>query len=163
MNAPARFTIARADGRADAQVVIDLVKDGAAGTLYPHDEILAALSVGTEREYRQHDVSGAVGRANRRLLREHQRRLHAVPGMGYRLAPAAEHMVLASSDRRRADTQLRKGLETLRHVRWDEMEPEARKAHEGHLMVTEAIWQAQRALDRRLRKVEAAIAAVTGG
>lgn len=157
MNAPARFKVARDDGRTDAQVVIDLVKDGTAGTLYTHDQIVAALSVGATREYTQHDVSGAVGRANKRLLREYQRRLHVVTGMGYRLAPASEHMALANGDRRRADTQLRKGLETLRHVRWDELEPEARKAHEGHLMVTEALYQAQAAQDRRLRAVEQVI------
>jgi hypothetical protein len=41
------------------------------------------------------------------------------------------------------------------------MEPDARKAHEGHLMVTEAIYQAQVSQDRRLRAVESAIKAIT--
>lgn len=157
MNAQARFKVSRADGRTDAQVVIDLVKDGAAGALYTHDAIVAALSEGTTRIYGSHAVSGAVARANKRLLREHQRRLHIVVGVGYRLAPASEHMALANTDRRRADVQLRKGLETLRHVRWEEMDPDVRKAHEGHLMVTEALYQAQVAQDRRLRAVEQAI------
>lgn len=156
-----RFQVQRANGKTDAQVIIDLVKDGGAGALYTHDAIMAALSEGSPREYGHHEVSGAIGRANKRLLREHQRRLHAVVGIGYRLAPATEHMVLASGDRRRADAQLRRGLATLRHVRWDELPPEARKAHEGHLMVTEAIYQAQVSQDRRLRSVENAIKAIT--
>jgi hypothetical protein len=159
----ALFQVTRADGRSDAQVIIDLVKDGIAGTLYTHETLREALAADSPREFRQHEVSGAVGRANKRLLREHQRRLHAIIGMGYRLAPASEHMRLAGGDRRRADAQLRKGLETLRHVRWEEMAPDARKAHEGHLMVTEALYQAQVAQDRRLRKVEAAIQAITAG
>jgi hypothetical protein len=156
-----RFQVQRDNGKSDAQVIIDLVKDGPAGALYTHDAIMSALGEGSPREYGQHEVSGAIGRANKRLLREHQRRLHVVVGMGYRLAPASEHMALAGGDRRRADAQLKKGLATLRHVRWDEMDADARKAHEGHLMVTEAIYQAQVAQDRRLRAVETAIKAIT--
>jgi hypothetical protein len=67
-------------------------------------------------------------------------------------------MTLARYDKRRADAQLLRGLETLRHVRWDEMEPNVRAAHEGHLILTEAIYANQIALDQRLTRVEQAIA-----
>ena len=156
------FTPQRESGQSNAQVLIDFVRDGAPGQIYEVAHLLAALDVGAEKAHTTSDLVRAVSTTNKRLLKEYQRRLHSVRGRGYRLACASEHLTLASSDRRRADTQLKKGLATLRHVRWDELPEEARKAHEGHLMVTEAIYQAQASQERRLRKVEAAIASLTG-
>lgn len=132
------------------------MKGGEPGHLYDYAGLAAALAVGT-RPFTTVEVQRIVQRLVTRLLREQQRRLHVVPGMGYRLAPAAEHMSLAHVDRRRSDTQLKKGLDTLRHVRFDEMDANTRAAHEGHLMVHEALYANQVALDRRLRKVEALI------
>lgn len=157
------FAVRRANGRSNTQVVIDVVHAAAPGTLFTHAALLAALNEGSPRAHDAHDLSGIVARANKRLLREHQRRLHAVIGLGYRLAPAAEQRLLARTHERRRDTQSKWAVETLRHVRWDEMDPESRKAHEAHLMVTEAIYQTLRAQERRLRKVEQAIAAITAG
>lgn len=152
-----RFAITREDGRSNAQVILDYVKDGKPGRLYTYKELASALSIGS-RPFTHVEVQAVVNRLTTRLLREQQRRLHVVTGMGYRLSPAAEHMTLAHADRRRADIQLKKGLETLRHVRFEEMDENTRKAHEGHLMIHEALYQNQVAIDRRLRRIEDAIA-----
>jgi len=157
----ARFTITRADGRSNAQVILDYVRDGVPGRLYTYEELGQVLSVGTDRSYDDKAVGGVVRQAAPRLLSEQQRRLHNVKLAGYRLAPASEHMALARHDKRRADTQIRRGVHTLRHVRWDEMDENTRRAHEGHLMITETLYAHQVALDRRLRKVEDAIRAAT--
>lgn len=152
------FTVARADGRSAAQVVLDYVKGGEPGRLYTYDELAEALAVGA-RPYSRVEVQKTAQRLVTRLLREQQRRLHVVQGAGYRLAPASDHMSLAHTDRRRADTQLTRGLNTLRHVRFDEMDSNTRRAHEGHLMVAEALYANQVALDRRLRTVEELVTA----
>lgn len=153
------FKITRADGRSNGQVLLEYVNGGEPGRLYAYDELVTALSEGSHK-FTKTDVQRVVRQSTGRLLREQQRRLHAVRTVGYRLAPASEHMVLANGDRRRADVQLRKGLDTLRHVRFEEMDENTRRAHEGHLMVTEAIYANQVALDRRMKKVEEAIAAL---
>jgi len=155
-----RFTITRSDGRSNAQVILDHVKDGEPGRVYPHAELLVALDVGSDRAHTRPDVYHAVRTALPRVLREHQRRLHAVRQVGYRLARASEHVSLARCDRHRADVQLKRGLATLQNVMFDEMTPNERSAHEGTLMVVSALWANQAAMDRRLRKVEMAIASV---
>lgn len=157
MSADPRFAVTRADGRSNATVILDYVKTGTAGQLYPYQEFADALAAGTDKTVTVVDVQRVVQRLITRLLREQQRRLHVVTRVGYRLAPAAQHMALAHGDRRKGETQIKKGLETLRHVRFEEMDDNTRRAHEGHLLIHEALYANQVALDARLRKVEDAI------
>ena len=152
------FKITRTDGRSNAQVVIDLVKDGQPGHVYSYEEIALALAHDTDRLFPAPLLQAAVRGAAPRLLRECQRALHNVRLVGYRLALAAEHSGLASSRRRRADVQMQHGLRLLRNVRWEEMDENARQAHQGHLMLSEALAANQHALERRMRAVENAIA-----
>jgi hypothetical protein len=156
------FAIMRKDGRSNAQVIIDTVKDGKPGTLYGYEYLAQALSDGAPHRYTVNDVRAIVARMDQRLLKEHQRALHCVRGKGYRLALAGEHMALATVRKRRADVQFMKGLNTLRNVRWDEMDENTRQAHQGHLMISEALAANQQALDRRLREVERLIRGVSG-
>lgn len=157
---PLQFESKRQDGRSNAQVVIDHVKSGAPGTLYEYAALVDALNVGSEREHGIEDVRQAVAACIPRLLQEHQRRLHNVRTLGYRLAPASEHMSIARRDKRRADVQLKRGLHTLRNVRWEELDENTRRAHEGHLMITEAIYANQASLDQRVRRIEETIKAI---
>lgn len=159
-HATAPFEVTRLDGRSNSQVVIDYVKNGEPGRVYSYHELGAALSTGTDRDYGVNAVRAAVTASCARLLKEHQRALHNVRLVGYRLAHAKEHMGLALVRKRRADVQIKKGLHTLRHVRWDELDDNARRAHEGHLMITESLVANQMALDKRLRAVEQAISSL---
>lgn len=152
------FEITREDGRSNAQVVLDYVRGGEPGRLYTYQELGEALSVGTDRAYTERDVRAVVTQVYPRLLKEQQRALHNVRGQGYRLALAGEHQGLALARKRRADVQMLRGVQTLQHVRWEELDPEARKAHEGSLMVLGGMYAQQQAFDRRLRRIEAAIA-----
>ena len=153
----AQFESKRVDGRSNAQVVIDFVKNEVPGTLFEYAALVDALNVGSEKTHGIEEVRQAVAACIPRLLAEHQRRLHNVRMLGYRLAPASEHMAIARRDKRRADVQLKRGLHTLRNVRWDELDPNTRQAHEGHLMITESIYANQLALDQRVRRIEEAI------
>jgi uncharacterized membrane-anchored protein len=157
------FEITREDGRSNTQVLLDLVQGCEAGRTFAYDEIAEALSAGTDHAYSVEQVRAVAAKAYDRLLREQQRALHNVRGVGYRIAPASDHRRLAVDRKDRADVQLKRGLNTLRNVRWDEMEPEARKAHEGTLMVVSAMYEQQRALDRRQSSVEDAIRKLMGG
>ena len=152
------FSIARADGRSNSQVLLDLFKDGEPGRVYSFGELSATLEEGTDKRYPRAVVRTVITSLYRRLLKEQCRAVHNVRNVGYRLAEAKEHGRLAHDRKRRADVQLLKGLDTLRHVRWEEMDPQARAAHEAHLMIHSALYEQQKALERRQDAVEGAIA-----
>ena len=153
----ARFKIARADGRSNTQVVIDLVHGAEPGRVYTYGELCAALNDGTEREYGIPAVRMIVLGSTHMLEKQHQRTLHNVRTVGYRLALAREHMGLAVVRQDRANKQMRKGLHLLQHVRWEEMDENSRRAHEGHLILTSMLYRNQVALEGRVRRAEQAI------
>jgi hypothetical protein len=157
-----RFKVTREDGRSNADVVIDLVKDGVPPRVYQYDEIIDALHVGTEHSYTIRDVQGIVARLYPRLLKEQARALHNIRGVGYRIAPAGYHLVLANHRHDKADKQLLRAMQTLEHVRWDEMDANQRMAHEGQLLISAAMYQQMKALERRTSAVEDAIQRVIG-
>jgi Arc/MetJ family transcription regulator len=140
--------------------VIDLVKDHEPGRVFTYEEFGDALSAGADKTFTVPRVRAAVVSATPRLLREQQRALHNVRLVGYRLAFAKEHSGLALMRRRRADIQTKRALHLLRHVRWEEMDENTRNAHQGHLMVTEALMANQVAQERRISAIENVIASL---
>lgn len=146
------FEITRADGRSNQQVLIDAVRDSEPGTMYSYGELQRMLGFKSKERTR-----AVVLAAQHRLLKEYNRTLENVRGEGYRMAEANDHTRIAHGRRRRADSQLRKGLHVLRHVRWEELDEESRKAHEGTLMISEALYRIQTSQDQRLSRIEAAI------
>lgn len=155
------FKVSRRDGRSNAQVLLDYVSGANPGRVYPYEELGEVLAVGTSRSFDVAAIRGVVRTALPRLLKEQQRALHNVVRVGYRLALANEHTKLAHTRQRRADNQLKMGLKILRNVRWEEMTENERQAHEGTLMVTEALYANQVALEKRQRTVEEAIAGLS--
>lgn len=145
------FEITRGDGRSNQQVLIDSVRDAKPGTLFTYDELKRILDLSKNR------TRAVVLAAQHRLLKEYGRTLENVRGEGYRMAEATDHTRIAHGRKRRADVQLRKGLHVLRHVRWEELDEEASKAHQGTLMITEALYRIQASQDQRLSRIEAAI------
>lgn len=156
MSAPP-FRPSRENGKSDRTVIAEMVKDAAPGTVFTFDDIVAALRVGTDREIDEHVAGAAVRAANPLVLRDQQRCLHAVKGVGYRLAHASEHQPLAVARRRRADAQMQRGLQVLQNVRWDELTTTQREAHEGTLLVVGALSSAMKALDARQDRLESLI------
>lgn len=138
------------------------MKDAEPGRIYTYDDIRAALQDGCDRAYGIRDVQAAVVKAMPTVQRIQKRALHSVPNVGYRVALANEHAGLAVRRQERSNRQLRMGLILLQNVRYDEMDENSRRAHEGHLVITSALYRNQVALEGRVRRVEAAIASLTG-
>lgn len=153
-----RFDISRADGRSDSQVVLDYVRSGEPGHIYSYEELGAALQEGTTRTFTVQAVRSVVMvRSFGRLLKEQQRALRNVRGVGYLLAHASDHNAIAQDRQRRSAAQIRKALQILQHVRYDEMTENQRNAHLGQLMLVGALCANQQALEKRQRAAEDAI------
>lgn len=151
------FEIGRQSGKSDAEVLLDLVEQARPGDILDYDLLSQTLSDGTSREYSRQDVQGSVGRAERKLAVSASRALLNVRNVGYKVALADEHQTIAGRKRDRSNKLLKRGLVTLQHVRWDEMDDNSRRAHEGQLMVMSALHQAVTGIEQRLNRVEDAI------
>lgn len=154
------FAIVRLDGRSNQQVILDFVRDHEPGHLYTYDVLAEELGRGTERVYSVQTVQSIVRQCAPRLSKEQARVLRNVPRVGYRLAHASEHVSLALTHTRKSEVQLHRGFEVLSHVRLEEMDENQRKAHEGHLMITGALYQNQRMMWRKQQAVERALSAL---
>ena len=152
-----RFQISRKTGKSNQQVVIDLVAGQPPGKLFEFKDLITALGKGSDRTYQVADARQIVLQANSRLLKEHKRVLHSVRGVGYRIAEAEKHNPLALDRKKRSEAQLKKGIELLRNVKWDELGEQARIAHEGTLLVLESLHQNQSAYEARQEGIMAAI------
>ena len=155
-----KFKITREDGRSNAQVLIDMVKDKPAGEVFTYRQIQDALAEGCNHDYDIRDIQGLAVKVYPRLLKEQARALHNIRNVGYRIAPAAYHVTLASDRASKADKQLLRGVQTLQNVRWDEMDQNQRMAHEGQLLIAGALYSQMKALERRQNAVEVAIKTV---
>lgn len=152
-----RFCIRRKDGRSNSQVVIDLVKEADPGNIFSYAEIGNALSVGCDRQFDVPAVRCSVLSSISMLEKLYKRTLLNVRSTGYKVAKAEEHMLIAVVRSDRANRQLKKGLSTLTNVKWDEMDENTRRAHEGQLLIMSAFYQQNIAMDRRMRKMEETI------
>lgn len=155
--APDPFAITRADGRSNTQVILDLVRGADPGMVFTYEQIIAALAVGSEKAYTTQAAQAAVRSALPRLLLDQSRTLRNVQQVGYKVALAAEHQHLALDRKHKADRQMHMGMTMLQHVRLDELSESQRKAHMGTLMIVSALWQNQKALERRMDQNDAVL------
>lgn len=153
----------RVSGSSGTEVVANLVASKQPGEVITFEELVAALDDGAERRHSVADARNAASRACVRLLKGQSRALVSIQTVGYRVARADEHRVLATRRRERADTQLRRGLQTLQNVRWEEMDQAAQEAHRGQLMVISALYEQQRAYESRLAKIERTLRGFSSG
>lgn len=157
------FATDRDTGVSDVEIVLEVVAAAQPGDIIEHETLRAALQHGVDHEITIDRVRNARTRSESRLLKDLARTLKAVPGLGYRVAEAHEHKALATRRKHRADRQLFRGVSLLKHVRWDEMGEEQRKAHEAQLVIMSGLYENQRSFDKRLQRAEAAIAKIMGG
>lgn len=152
---------ARANGKSNQQVVVELVSAAEPGTTFTYEALGAALAEGTDREFGTRDVQQVVRLANRRLLREHSRCLRSVPTVGYALAHARDHRELAGARNRRGQRQFKWAMETLRNARMDEMTEQERAVHVAQLDINTALYQQNRRVLRRQEEQGRLIASLT--
>lgn len=157
------FQTNRTDGRSMPDVIVELVKDAQPGATFTYQDLIQALDKNSSKHHTILDARGAVARAKSRLLRDHSRTLRNLSGVGYKLAAATEHREIAIVHKTKSDRQLYKGVQTLRHVRWDEMDENARTAHQGQLMVLSALYERQNWVERRMSKIESLIRTISTG
>jgi len=151
------FKIGRSDGRSGADVLIDIVKQSNAGDIIEYDRIAKELGTGCKKEYSRKDVQSVVCKSERKLATSESRALINIRGKGYKIAPAGEHQRIAGRKKDRAHKLLKRGVMTLKCVRWDEMDDNQRMAHEGQLMIMGAVVSSIDALNHRVSSVEDAI------
>jgi hypothetical protein len=148
-----RFSIARPDGRSNADVLIALIENAEVGSVFNYDQLAEALSYGSKR-YTKAAVLAAVNSCKDRICRETQRALRNVPNNGYRIIPAAEHRELAKLHNDRANCQVRRGMTILRNVKWDEMNEQERLAHQGTLLILDGFFNLIQAERRKRATLE---------
>jgi hypothetical protein len=129
------FTPSRADGRSDKRVIYQLVQDATPGDTFDYDKLIAALSEGLDVEVTRARVYPAVAAANKTLLQRQRRYLGIVPGVGYRVISAAEHLPVALDKKDRAQAAIKRGIDILRNARLDELDQAQRILHEGQLLI----------------------------
>lgn len=149
-----KFAVSRDDGRSDAEVLAALVKASSPGEVLSYDVLSAELGNGATRTYSRADVQGAVGRSERKLAVEQSRALVNVRNVGYKIALAGEHQMLAGRKKDKAGGLLKRGLMVLQHVDWAAMDDNTRRAHEGQLIVVGALHSAVQSLNSRLGRIE---------
>lgn len=155
-----KFAVSRLNGKSDAQVVIEMMREDEPGTLYTFDRLIEELQRESPREFSRSDVCGVIARSLPRVERELKRTLVSVRDTGYRLALASDHVMVGTSRKARADKQLKRGLSALQNVRWDEMTEDQRRAHTGTLLIVSALHHNMSALDDRLSRVERAVSKI---
>jgi hypothetical protein len=150
------FAARRADGRAEWRVVADLAANLQPGDVIPHERLLAAL----DRDD-MGPVYQAVARANRHLRRTRSRMLGVVPGKGYRMLSAAEHIPEADRQRARSLRRMETAADVARYTRRDELDAAQTTRLDMMTVALASMAQAIRHLDYRQRLTEAALTNIT--
>ncbi len=148
------FKASREDGRSDRRVIYDLAVDADPDTIFTYDDLLAALSAGTDRQITRAHVYPAVSAANKALLDDRKRYLTVVAKHGYRVIHAHEHHGAALVKKERANGLLKRGIDLLKNVRLDELDAAQRTLHEGQLMIMAGLHQAIQESDRRHKRTD---------
>lgn len=151
------FTPSRPDGRSDRRVIFELVSGSDPDTTFTYEELETALNAGLPDPVGRDRVYRAVAQANKTLLREEKRYLSVVKKVGYRVISGGEHLPVALIKKDQAQGYLKKGLELLRNVRLDELDPTQRTLHQGQLLIIGGLYRATRESAARHDRAESLI------
>lgn len=148
------FEPAREDGRSDKRVVYDLVKDADPGRVFAYDELAAALQEGIGGDIPHERIGRAARAASRQFLNDDQRALQVVPMIGYRIAKADDHAVMAQQHHRKAKRESQQSISLITNVRDSELSPEFRGLIRDLRVAFGAVAQMIHAAERRTQRVE---------
>jgi len=151
------FQPSREDGRSDRVVLYGMTHDAAPDTVFGRDELRAALEDGVDRDITDTRITRAVAVANKMLLREHSRYLTTIPGVGYRMIRAEEHLPVALGKKARAETQIQHGIDLLKNTDMSELTETQRNVHIGHTMILEGVWRMAKQSEKRQAEQQRAI------
>lgn len=146
------FKPTRADGRSYRDVAVEALKDRVPEEIVSYEELGKMLDIDPENELTR--IRSIVRSAIKPLLQLHRRGLSNVPGKGYRVLPAREHMLVSSNHRSKADRAIGRALAYLEGANREEMTEMERKLHDGQCMIVQAIHASHQHLDKRMSKIE---------
>ena len=125
------FKPSRPDGRSDRRVVYELVRTAKPGTTFTYQDLIDVLQPGVGEPIDKNRAQTAARSADRTLGQMEKRRLIVVPGVGYRVMFAKEHVGRATDYQHRAARQIDKALDTLEDTRLDELTDDQRTNHQN--------------------------------
>jgi hypothetical protein len=152
-----QFAIARRDGRSNQRVILDYVHQSEPETIFSYDELKAILEEGLPVTFSRHRIQDCIRQVNPQLLRQHQRMLTNVKNVGYRMAPAREHLPSSRAMQEKANRRMLAGLRMLENVREKELTPSELQLHRAHTMIQQATVQTVLLIQRRQDIQEQAI------
>lgn len=153
----AEFAVSRKSGKSNQQVIVEHVHLAEPGTVFTFGQLAAELGRETDRTFDRTAIQQVVRVANHRLLREHQRCLRSVRGVGYTIAFASDHMELAQARERKSRRQIKWAIETIANARQDEL-TENERAQNAMLM---HLYQQQQATARRMSRIDNLVGKLT--
>jgi len=144
------FKTTRPDGRSYRDVAVDIFKDLKPETIVSYETIGKALDLDPESG----KLQGIVRSANNYLLKVHNRGLVNIPGKGYRVVQAREHMMISTHHQNKATRSMRRCVEWLAGTKEEELSENERKLHRGQCIIVQAILASHQHLDSRINKIE---------
>jgi hypothetical protein len=114
------------------RTVYDLLHAAPVNGLVTYDELGEALGLDPVGE--RNIIQQAVHQAARKHEQADKRAIDAVPGKGYRIVEAAEHLDLARMHQKKSGRSLKRGASKVHNVDLNGLEPQVRAAFEvlGH-------------------------------
>lgn len=132
-----------------------LVADGEPGSLYNFTELERALGQPRRALYQ------IVRQVNKRLLKGKQRCLLNIPGVGYQVSRAADHLPASNKNVKRATNQFQVALDLVTHIPLRDLTPEQRervlRTREGRQAFLETVIR----IEARQYQMEQVVAAVS--
>lgn len=136
-------------------VVAEIVANTEPGNLITYEVLAEALDLDEEKERDQ--IRQAVSAARQTVLRDHNKALVAIRGEGYRVALAREFAGLAQGHRQKADRQMTKALDIVKHVDENQLSPAELQRHRAVATVITNLHARMTDAEERLQQLEAAV------
>lgn len=132
-------------------LTLDVFREHETGETVTYKAIGEALGT-TDRRI----IQASAREASKRLLREDDKAIEAVPNKGYRIVTAEEHIRLAKSQEKRSRRALVKGHATVTHVDVNGLSPEAQRIMHATGQGFARVLDMMRATERNVKRVERA-------
>ena len=136
-------------------IVAEIVANTEPGTLIEYKTLADALDL-DENEQRD-QIRQAVSAARQTILRDHNKALVAIRGEGYRVALAREFAGLAQGHRQKADRQMTKALDIVKHVDEKQLSPAELQRHRAVATVITNLHSRLTDAESRLEQLEATV------
>lgn len=137
------------------RILYDLLKTCPAGDVLTYEHMAEALDLHPNHD--RHAIRTALRRAAREYETEDKHALVAVPGTGYRVVHADEHVQLARVQQKRSNRALARGHSKVINVDLNGLTPEIRQLTEATVRAFAMQMDFNRRLDVRQKRLETVV------